>query len=460
MGGGIYASAGSSPIITNCIIWNNGDDLFGCSATYSCVSDGDPGEGNIPFYPHFVDPEAGDYRLLPWSPCIDAGDPSSPFSLEPEPNGGRINMGAYGNTPQAASMGLGPGFDDLPDDWEIHYFGHLDYGGMDDPDGDGILNVDEYRFGWNPTVSSAAPIRNLTAGRSYELIQPAIAMATPGDEIVVQPARYVKNVDFLGKAATLRSTNPSDAAVVAATILDGGGRGSVVGFTRGEGRDSVLSGFTITGGLAKRGAGIFCENSSPTISDNVIRGNLAPDFPDTAGCGVYCYSGSPLLIRNIIEGNETWEDGSAVYVESGSPTIIGNVIRKGWGGWGGGICVLECASAIIERNVITGNRAGRGAGVYVRAGQAYVANNVVTANHASGWGGGICYRQEKSTTIINNTVVGNSAGDYGGGHCCPVQFRLSRSWFSLQDDGCVGGPWMTVSKSRRWKRQLLILRWT
>ena len=36
------------------------------------------------------------------SPCIDKGKPASPFALEPAPNGGRINMGAYGNTAQAS----------------------------------------------------------------------------------------------------------------------------------------------------------------------------------------------------------------------------------------------------------------------------------------------------------------------------------------------------------------------
>ncbi|MHC4676050.1 MAG: M6 family metalloprotease domain-containing protein [Planctomycetota bacterium] len=36
------------------------------------------------------------------SPCIDAGDPGSDYSLEPAPNGGRINMGAYGNTQYAS----------------------------------------------------------------------------------------------------------------------------------------------------------------------------------------------------------------------------------------------------------------------------------------------------------------------------------------------------------------------
>ncbi len=36
------------------------------------------------------------------SPCIDAGYPNSSFGDEPQPNGGRINMGAYGGTSQAS----------------------------------------------------------------------------------------------------------------------------------------------------------------------------------------------------------------------------------------------------------------------------------------------------------------------------------------------------------------------
>ncbi|NQT89281.1 hypothetical protein HQ560_21110 [bacterium] len=40
------------------------------------------------------------------SPCIDTGDPASPVDGELEPNGTRINMGAYGGTVEA-SMGTG-----------------------------------------------------------------------------------------------------------------------------------------------------------------------------------------------------------------------------------------------------------------------------------------------------------------------------------------------------------------
>ena len=36
------------------------------------------------------------------SPCIDVGDPNSPVGDEPEPNGERINIGAYGGTAEAS----------------------------------------------------------------------------------------------------------------------------------------------------------------------------------------------------------------------------------------------------------------------------------------------------------------------------------------------------------------------
>ncbi len=40
---------------------------------------------------------SGDYHLTEGSPCVDAGDALSGYGLEPEPNGGQVNLGAYGN---------------------------------------------------------------------------------------------------------------------------------------------------------------------------------------------------------------------------------------------------------------------------------------------------------------------------------------------------------------------------
>ena len=57
--------------------------------------------GNISADPLFVNSRAGDYHERTGSPHVDAGNPKSNFSLEPQPNGGRVNMGVYGNTSEA-----------------------------------------------------------------------------------------------------------------------------------------------------------------------------------------------------------------------------------------------------------------------------------------------------------------------------------------------------------------------
>lgn len=56
------------------------------------------------------DPNAGSWvQDDVTSPCIDAGDPNDPIGDEPFPNGGRINMGAYGGTGEASlSPTVGP----------------------------------------------------------------------------------------------------------------------------------------------------------------------------------------------------------------------------------------------------------------------------------------------------------------------------------------------------------------
>ncbi len=132
--------------VTNCILWGNNspavDDRRGnVSMTYCNVEGGWPGEGNIDVDPCFAEPGYwdrngtpqdpnddfwvhGDYHLRSqagrwdrktqaWleddvtSPCIDAGDPNVPIGVEPFPNGGRLNMGAYGATPVTSKSYFG-----------------------------------------------------------------------------------------------------------------------------------------------------------------------------------------------------------------------------------------------------------------------------------------------------------------------------------------------------------------
>jgi len=157
-GGGLYShnNYGYQPILLNCIFWDNAissdisrsgqiDFQDGKPLVSYCLVPGWPaefgGSGNIDANPCFAKPGyrdpngtpedpnddfwvEGDYHLKSqagrwdanegrWtkddvtSLCIDAGDPASPIGYEPFPNGGRINMGAYGGTTEASKSFLG-----------------------------------------------------------------------------------------------------------------------------------------------------------------------------------------------------------------------------------------------------------------------------------------------------------------------------------------------------------------
>jgi hypothetical protein len=162
-------AGGCSPILSNCIVWANsspGEQIFNklSSPSYSyCDIEGVvSGIGNIDEDPLFAelgywtdvndpnvtlnpsDPNAvwidGDYHLKSqagrwdsdsesWvkddvtSPCIDAGDPNTPVGDELFPNGGRINMGAYGGT-REASMSQETGGITLPHVAYIYLYKH------------------------------------------------------------------------------------------------------------------------------------------------------------------------------------------------------------------------------------------------------------------------------------------------------------------------------------------------
>ena len=104
--------------LTNCVVWGNRSyggssvQLAGSTVAYSAVQGGYEGEGNITLssanagadgaysYPAFVSPEAGDFRLMGESACVDAGQDSashiaSDLSGADRIYGQQVDMGCY-----------------------------------------------------------------------------------------------------------------------------------------------------------------------------------------------------------------------------------------------------------------------------------------------------------------------------------------------------------------------------
>jgi len=146
-----------------------------------------------------------------------------------------------------------------------------------------------------------------------------------GDEIEVAPGTYTEAINFSGKAVRLYS---SDGPGV--TTINGAGYLHVVQCVSGEDVTTVLEGFTITAGEATNGGGMYCENSSPTVTGCTFSGNQ--------GGGMYNYSNSSPTVTNCtFTGNWAYNGGGMWNHEYGSPTVTNCTFSGNSADNGGGL---------------------------------------------------------------------------------------------------------------------------
>ena len=156
----------------------------------------------------------------------------------------------------------------------------------------------------------------------YCSIQTAIVNAEDTDEIVVAPGTYLETIDFMGKAVWLHSSDGPEV-----TIIDATGFFHVVQCVNGEGPDTVLDGFTITGGNADgavfpeevSGGGMFNDNSSPTVSNCTFSGNSASFL----GGGMFNGNSSPTVTNCTFSGNSASFFGGGMSNDNSNPTVTG-----------------------------------------------------------------------------------------------------------------------------------------
>lgn len=285
---------------------------------------------------------------------------------------------------------------------------------------------------------------SLRVPEDFATIQAAVNAAAPGDLVDVAPGFYFEEVDFSGKAIHVRARGEN-------TVIAGEQAHPCVTFQSGEGPDSILEGFMLTGGRGRNilgstfGGAIYCTASSPSVLGNHFSGNVA-DF----GGGMACLGGSSPVIRgNTFEGEGANMDGGAIYIESasnalveaneirgcsaggfgsaiaiidaGAPTVHDNRIESnllsGFSGFGGTVAAVRCNPVITENEFRRNQSMAHSAGVYLSQSFAVVDHNHFEDNETAWLGGAVVCLGDGTPTITSNTMHRNTADDGGAIGC-------------------------------------------
>jgi len=335
--------------MTNSVVWNNyavgyGHNIYktSCGAPASTIEYTDIVSEIWHVYDYFggaysfvngmtpaVDPffaAPDNYHLLPNSGVIDMADPATAAADD-------IDGDAR---PQGAAPDMGA-------DEAI---------GGQQPAGAGVEPVVASASSAFEVIATGAVI--LVPG-DFSTIQAAVDAAADGDEILVGDGAYPETINFKGKAIAVASENgPANCSITAAT------------FKNGEGRSSLLSGFS----FASDNKAIQIINSSPTISGCVISGiNGATDGV------IEIAKGSPLITGCIVTGNSSaiamaganpaientlvaFNSGNGVQASNSSPSIVNCTIRANASNdllTGGGIYSIENSTIMVINSIIWGN---------------------------------------------------------------------------------------------------------
>lgn len=195
---------------------------------------------------------------------------------------------------------------------------------------------------------------------TFSTIQKGIDVCSKGETVIVGPGgTYMENVQVNKKIFLIGRDWPIITAAILAT--------NTVTITA----DATIEGFIITGATEDPWgwpayAGIRCQDSSPVITNNVIRKNNA--------YGVLLSYSAPKIVGNVIEDN-----------------LIG----------------IYCQIFFIETSIFDKKLKGMYDGVLFKKGgiffkdssQPFIANNILKDNES----GIFCYNS--SPVIINNTII-------------------------------------------------------
>ncbi|MHC4087997.1 MAG: right-handed parallel beta-helix repeat-containing protein [Planctomycetota bacterium] len=231
-------------------------------------------------------------------------------------------------------------------------------------------------------------------------IQAAIDDADVNDKIVVRPDTYYEGINFDGKAIHLYSSDGPEV-----TIIDGEGYYHVVQCVSGEGPNTIIEGFTITGG------------------------NANGSYPNDCGGGMYNYYSSPMVKNCNFKDNSATEDGGGMFNDNSSPTLTNCIFFNNYAADVGGAMVMTNSNTKVTNCTFSGNSAVYAGAMRIYQSIPILTNCILWGNTASISGPEIYAPGE--TFIINYSDIEGGWSGEGNIDINPLLRNVAKGDLSL-----------------------------
>ena len=216
------------------------------------------------------------------------------------------------------------------------------------------------------------------------------------------------------------------------TTLQGNGNAVIIN-NNNLTTQTVLDGFTITGGSSALGGGIVNINSSPVFNNLVITGNTSQgNGGGISNTNVYSQYSNITIANNTAAG-----DGGGMYNDYGDLEMINIIVEGNTAQNGGGMANTADSYILLVGGRVTGNTAtAQGGGIFTPESQTRLVNALLTNNTAANGAG--AYGNDGYSNFVNATIAGNTSTS-GAALSSDMRIRMRNSivWGNATTSGTI-----------------------